>query len=653
MESQVFRDEDEEGVRVCRGPDWKWGDQDSDGLGTTVAAGKSGWIGVRWDNGISNIYRVGIDGCFDLCVAASATSGSDAMPSSSNQDVRSSGKRARVHGKAKMQEGKSVAPATAPADPAAQPAALAGIRQQLADHRMHLASAAGGVVESAVDDTTADAASDAPAQEAQVPRAPHASEVDAEEGVSIQGDNAAADAAEVQRLQAELARERRRAEKAESLHNSYKKRKQNEMKKMIAPEELKRAQDEHERTKNEHEQTKHELSQAKVASMMSETERDAIIKSKKNPRTCYVELLRLVKETYSKLIKGALEPSDDSTQFEFFDNKWIRIVDKTVVSALDKLFASDILTVVSYSYGGHVYNTKLDAVKTTATQTNQSTGQERQIRRVDSASASTATSDSASASTAPSKGYEVLFGADSVVPLEATFVSSMLDELRFDLDTTYEMSRDLAELVEMHSSLAGKYKYCVDAGTAPSNKSAKFFMSHTDGAKDFNSELFVKPMALFNWLSVARARGYKSCRLLLHGCKFKAYEGMRADPLGFDMEFAGKNGQAFGNGVYCGLSDHATVSYNQGSGFAPGSCIVALLLTKESAGWQHHHGGYSRGKEIDKQPVKQYKTIAFGSPETGTDNAIVVHETPLLLQLGHVRAFDANHGWVGQYADGQ
>ena len=441
---------------------------------------------------------------------------------------------------------------------------------------------------------------------------------------------------DVARLRAELEAERKRADKAEDLHKNYMRRKQNEMKKMVAPEVLAQA-------RKEHEQTKAELSQAKtVASMVSDQDRQALINSKKNPRVCYVELLRLVKQTYDNLVSKAAQAveadeTDGKKSFEFWDDDWIAIVDDTVTQALTSLFATG--NEVSYSYKGNVYTAKLSVDPHKALQKNGSTGVEREIRCVDVAAQK-------AASATQRKGYEVLFGAESIVPLDVKFVNSMLDELRFDLDTSYEMSRDLAELVETHSSLASKFVYTVDAGTSPSSAKAEHFVSHTDGVKDFNTELFIKPMALFNWLSVARARGYKACRLLLHGCKFKAYQGMRADPLGFDMEFAGKNGQAYGNGVYFGLSDHATVSYNQGSGFPPGSCMVALLLTKESAGWQHHHGSYSRGS-MGKDEAKQYKTIMFGTPEIGTDNAIVVHETPLLLQLGYARSFSAETGWKG------
>ena len=58
------------GVRVARGPHWRWGDQDGGvgGVGTvTGRADESGWCTVTWDQGGSNAYRVGSFSMFDLC----------------------------------------------------------------------------------------------------------------------------------------------------------------------------------------------------------------------------------------------------------------------------------------------------------------------------------------------------------------------------------------------------------------------------------------------------------------------------------------------------------------------------------------------------------------------------------------------------------
>lgn len=61
------------GVRVQRGVDWAWGDQDggegATGTTTPDESGRSGWLGVRWDCGATNSYRVGSEGKFDLAMA--------------------------------------------------------------------------------------------------------------------------------------------------------------------------------------------------------------------------------------------------------------------------------------------------------------------------------------------------------------------------------------------------------------------------------------------------------------------------------------------------------------------------------------------------------------------------------------------------------
>ena len=60
----------EAGIRVRRGPDWDWGDQDGGGLGTTEADSDPGWVTVKWDHsGRTNSYRVGKEGNYDLIVA--------------------------------------------------------------------------------------------------------------------------------------------------------------------------------------------------------------------------------------------------------------------------------------------------------------------------------------------------------------------------------------------------------------------------------------------------------------------------------------------------------------------------------------------------------------------------------------------------------
>ncbi|KAJ8320485.1 hypothetical protein KUTeg_002072 [Tegillarca granosa] len=74
----------EVGLRVVRGPDWKWGNQD-DGeghVGTVVEIGKPGsstspdkTVVVQWDSGSRTNYRVGYQGAYDLRIYDNAPIG--------------------------------------------------------------------------------------------------------------------------------------------------------------------------------------------------------------------------------------------------------------------------------------------------------------------------------------------------------------------------------------------------------------------------------------------------------------------------------------------------------------------------------------------------------------------------------------------------
>ena len=52
------------GMRVIRGDDWKWKDQDKNGVGTITEPAKGGWVAVKWDLAGDGKYRC--EGKFDL-----------------------------------------------------------------------------------------------------------------------------------------------------------------------------------------------------------------------------------------------------------------------------------------------------------------------------------------------------------------------------------------------------------------------------------------------------------------------------------------------------------------------------------------------------------------------------------------------------------
>ena len=66
------------GLRVVRGPNWSWGDQDGgEGhVGTVVEVGQGGGsVVVQWDCGNRCRYRCGEEGKYDLRVFDSAPTG--------------------------------------------------------------------------------------------------------------------------------------------------------------------------------------------------------------------------------------------------------------------------------------------------------------------------------------------------------------------------------------------------------------------------------------------------------------------------------------------------------------------------------------------------------------------------------------------------
>ncbi|KAK7474918.1 hypothetical protein BaRGS_00033805, partial [Batillaria attramentaria] len=63
------------GDRVKRGKDWDWQNQDGNppGPGTVVAVpvddNHPGWVKVHWDSGLTDVYRMGAQGMYDLTMA--------------------------------------------------------------------------------------------------------------------------------------------------------------------------------------------------------------------------------------------------------------------------------------------------------------------------------------------------------------------------------------------------------------------------------------------------------------------------------------------------------------------------------------------------------------------------------------------------------
>jgi hypothetical protein len=142
-----------------------------------------------------------------------------------------------------------------------------------------------------------------------------------------------------------------------------------------------------------------------------------------------------------------------------------------------------------------------------------------------------------------------------------------------------EQGKWIASLAELFSSFGQKFTY--------------------DAAK---CQLWVKPPWFRVWLDAANQRGYRECRILMHGCRNGEYDKIAADPTGFDMARSHIGAKKWG--FYGACSDHIASEYasyarNQdGSLMYPdGTAYMGLLLVKDNApmgAYEHYHLGCSR-----------------------------------------------------------
>lgn len=57
----------EQNMRVVRGLDWEWGDQDGEAVGTVIhVSDPVKWVSVKWDSGVENTYRWNLENKYDL-----------------------------------------------------------------------------------------------------------------------------------------------------------------------------------------------------------------------------------------------------------------------------------------------------------------------------------------------------------------------------------------------------------------------------------------------------------------------------------------------------------------------------------------------------------------------------------------------------------
>ena len=253
------------------------------------------------------------------------------------------------------------------------------------------------------------------------------------------------------------------------------------------------------------------------------------------------------------------------------DRNWIECTDATAIAAYDKLTTASPTLV---TFGGNNYNVALDT-DGSILQTNTQTNKRRRVRKI-KVDVKAKREELYNGMLAEDRN-DILFGADSPVKLTNEQIDKWLHNTNFCTAPSYKMSLAFSQLAELYASLSeSDFHYVVDHGTTATQKRAKHFASHSDGTYDFNCEIWIKPFALSQWISNAFYRGYKHARIVGHGASKEAIKKMRDHGIGFSMDFAGKQGQVYGPGLYFGLSDHATVSYNM-SGYPAGTFVMGLV----------------------------------------------------------------------------
>ena len=198
------------------------------------------------------------------------------------------------------------------------------------------------------------------------------------------------------------------------------------------------------------------------------------------------------------------------TVYEFNDNgHWVEITDASAIKQLDRLAKGEIKK-GTYTIGGHSYEVHpctYSHCEFTQVNTNP---QYRTVREIRDRSKHAAPVDA---------NFQILFGKESIIELPPSLVDELLAEHDFSVDQAYENSMSLAELAQEYSALGTGFKY---------TRGSK-------GKQTTRSEKWTKPPALWQWLTLAKGRGYTHARVVMHGGRQITYDGVRNDPVGFDL----------------------------------------------------------------------------------------------------------------------
>ena len=286
---------------------------------------------------------------------------------------------------------------------------------------------------------------------------------------------------------------------------------------------------------------------------------------------------------------------NETTMFQYFNFEriWVDIEDALVITALSELQARKKVY-VTYCLHSQLYEAIMDPKTKQITQTNKNTNTTQIIRHIDNKQ---------------TLMHKALF-SKAQIPFAKLDAAVCQSKYTKNWNQECKNSIQLARLAELFSSFGSQFKYISETG-------------------ECNCELYVKPLAVLNWLTSAQTRGYTHVRLMAHGGTQIEYDAIREDPFGFNLRHAGENnnGAAFGTGIYFGTSDHITTYYNKVGN--NGTFILALVLSLEDSNEK------VGSMKFHCLPANNTRQNRYATDETrGTLNAACVYDGFLILVLG-------------------
>jgi hypothetical protein len=153
---------------------------------------------------------------------------------------------------------------------------------------------------------------------------------------------------------------------------------------------------------------------------------------------------------------------------------------------------------------------------------------------------------------------------------------------------------------------------------------------YAKGSRTPRCELWIKPVLLFQWLSVLNSRNFKYIRVGYHGASANALQGVRDDPLGFTNHYAGQQGSVHGIGTYWGMTDHVAAGYNTTN--KTGKYILSLLLSDKDVQRSASDNGVHPTYDSHTKAYSSFKL----SNQTKHNNCLVYRDRELQLILGSI-----------------